>query len=205
MNVLKKYTWLVGTLMRAGDKGLTLEQIADRWNATDELHEEGAFARRSFHRHRSEILDLFGIEVECYMDGGQYRYRLADDGGREYFRQWMMDSIAVHHVVADSREAAQYIMVEATDSRMLPALLEALKEQRTLKFTYAPYWSEAPYDYSGVQPYALKMFERRWYLIARRDGDYRIFALDRMSKVEQQAETYKRDPKFDLKEMFEGA
>ena len=24
MNVLKKYTWLVGTLMRAGDKGLTL-------------------------------------------------------------------------------------------------------------------------------------------------------------------------------------
>ena len=190
--------------MRAGDKGLTLEQIANRWNATDELHEEGAFARRSFHRHRSEILDLFGIEVECYMDGGEYRYRLADDGGREYFRQWMMDSIAVHHVVADSGEAAQYIMEEATDSRMLPALLEALKEQRTLKFTYAPYWCEAPYDYSGVQPYALKMFERRWYLIARRDGDYRIFALDRMSKVEQQEETYKRDPKFDLKEMFEG-
>ena len=205
MNVLKKYTWLVGTLMRAGDKGLTLEQIADRWNATEELHEEGAFARRSFHRHRSEIMDLFGIEIECYVDGGQYRYRLADDGGREYFRQWMMDSIAVHHVVADSREAAQYIMVEATDSRMLPALLEALKEQRTLKFTYQPYWSESPYDYSGVQPYALKMFERRWYLIARRDGDYRIFALDRMSKVEVQDETYKRDPKFDLKEMFEGA
>ena len=50
MNVLKKYTWLVGTLMRAGDKGLTLEQIGDRWNATEELHEEGAFARRSFHR-----------------------------------------------------------------------------------------------------------------------------------------------------------
>ena len=85
MNVLKKYTWLVGTLMRAGDKGLTLEQIGDRWNATEELHEEGAFARRSFHRHRSEIMDLFGIGIECYMDGGQYRYRLADDGGREYF------------------------------------------------------------------------------------------------------------------------
>lgn len=204
MNVLKKYTWLVGTLMRAGDKGLTLEQIGDRWNATEELHEEGAFARRSFHRHRSEIMDLFGIEIECYIDGGQYRYRLADDGGREYFRQWMMDSIAVNHVVADSREAAQYILVEPTDSRMLPMLLEALKEQRTLNFTYHPYWSESPYSYSGVQPYALKMFERRWYLIARRDGEYRIFALDRMTKVELQDETYKRDPKFDLEKMFEG-
>lgn len=204
MNVLKKYTWLVGTLMRAGDKGLTLEQIGDRWNATDELHEEGAFARRSFHRHRSEIMDLFGIEIECYIDGGQYRYRLADDGGREYFRQWMMDSIAVSHVVADNREAAQYILVEPTDSRMLPLLLEALKEQRSLNFTYQPYWSESPYSYSGVQPYALKMFERRWYLIARRDGEYRIFALDRMTKVELQDETYKRDPKFDMEKMFEG-
>lgn len=204
MNVLKKYTWLVGTLMRAGDKGLTLEQIGDRWNATEELHEEGAFARRSFHRHRSEIMDLFGIEIECYVDGGQYRYRLADDGGREYFRQWMMDSIAVNHIVADSREAAQYILVEPTDSRMLPMLLEALKEQRTLNFTYQPYWSESPYSYSGVQPYALKMFERRWYLIARRDGEYRIFALDRMTKVELQEETYKRNPKFDMEKMFEG-
>lgn len=204
MNVLKKYTWLVGTLMRAGDKGLTLEQIGDRWNATEELHEEGAFARRSFHRHRSEIMDLFGIEIECYVDSGQYRYRLADDGGREYFRQWMMDSIAVNHVVADSREAAQYILVEPTDSRMLPLLLEALKEQRSLNFTYQPYWSESPYSYSGVQPYALKMFERRWYLIARRDGEYRIFALDRMTKVELQDETYKRDPKFDMEKMFEG-
>ena len=204
MNVLKKYTWLVGTLMRAGDKGLTLEQIGDRWNATEELHEEGAFARRSFHRHRSEIMDLFGIEIECYVDGGQYRYRLADDGGREYFRQWMMDSIAVNHIVADSREAAQYILVEPTDSRMLPMLLEALKEQRTLNFTYQPYWSESPYSDSGVQPYALKMFERRWYLIARRDGEYRIFALDRMTKVELQEETYKRNPKFDMEKMFEG-
>lgn len=204
MNVLKKYTWLVGTLMRAGDKGLTLEQIGDRWNATEELHEEGAFARRSFHRHRSEIMDLFGIEIECYVDSGQYRYRLADDGGREYFRQWMMDSIAVNHIVADSREAAQYILVEPTDSRMLPLLLEALKEQRTLNYTYQPYWSESPCSYSGVQPYALKMFERRWYLIARRDGEYRIFALDRMTKVELQEETYKRNPKFDMEKMFEG-
>lgn len=38
MNVLKKYTWLVGTLMRAGDKGLTLEQIGNRWDRTSSCH-----------------------------------------------------------------------------------------------------------------------------------------------------------------------
>ena len=204
MNVLKKYTWLVGTLMRAGDKGLTLEQIGNRWNATEELHEEGAFARRSFHRHRSEIMDLFGIEIECYVDGGQYRYRLADDGGREYFRQWMMDSIAVNHIVADSREAAQYISVEPTNDTALPILLEALKEQRMVSFDYKPYWKESATHYFNFQPHALKMFERRWYLIGRYNKTHRTFALDRMTKVEVQDETYKRDPKFDLNKLFEG-
>ena len=204
MNVLKKYIWLVDIVMRAGNKGLTLEQIGDRWDADDEMHDNGAFARRTFHRHRNEIADLFGIEIECYSDGSDFRYRIADSGGNEYFRRWLLDSIAANRIVTDSREAAQYVLVEPTDSRMLPMLLEALKEQCTLNFSYQPYWSESPYSYSGVQPYALKMFERRWYLIARRDGEYRFFALDRMTKVELQDETYKRDPKFDLKKMFEG-
>ncbi len=205
MTPLKKYIWLVDTVMRAGEKGVTLRQIAERYKKDENISEGEPYARRTFLRHRDEVLDLFGIEIECYSDGSEYRYRIADNGGREYFRKWMMDSIAVNHVVADSREAAQYVLVEPTDSRMLPMLLEALKEQRTLNFTYQPYWSESPYSYSGVQPYALKMFERRWYLIARRDGEYRFFALDRMTKVELQDETYKRDPKFDLKKMFEGA
>ena len=201
MNILKKYIWLVNTVMRAGEKGLTLKQVQELY----EHHDEGeSYARRTFQRHREEVLDLFGIEIECYSDGSDFRYRIADTGGNDYFRRWLLDSIAVNRIVTDSRKAAQYILVEPTDSRMLPLLLEALKEQRTLNFTYQPYWSESPYSYSGVQPYALKMFERRWYLIARRDSEYRIFALDRMSSVEMQETTYKRDPKFDMEKMFEG-
>lgn len=34
MNVLKKYIRLVDTIMRAGEKGLTLEQIGDLWDAS---------------------------------------------------------------------------------------------------------------------------------------------------------------------------
>ena len=36
MTPLKKYFWLVDTIMRAGDKWLTLDQIGARWNAGDE-------------------------------------------------------------------------------------------------------------------------------------------------------------------------
>lgn len=39
MTPLKKYIWLVDTVMRAGDKGLTLEQIGEKWDGDDEMHD----------------------------------------------------------------------------------------------------------------------------------------------------------------------
>ena len=205
MTPLKKYIWLVDTVMRAGDKGLTLRQIAEQYERDENISEGEPYARRTFQRHRDEILDLFGIEIECYIDGGEHRYRIADNCNNEYFRRWLLDSIAVNRIVTDSREAAQYISVEATNDTVLPTLLGALKEQRMVSFNYKPYWKESATHYFNFQPHALKMFEHRWYLIGRYNKTHRTFALDRMSNVEMQEESFRRDTKFDLEKMFAGA
>ena len=206
MTPLKKYIWLVDTIMRAGDKGLTLEQIGNRWNADDEMHDEGAFAKRSFHRHRNEIKDLFGIEIESYGNGHEFRYRIADDGGNDYFRRWMMNSIAVNRIVTDSQDMAQYVALESYHDTSLSTLLQAMKELRMVSFTYSPYWAEKPLLYFNFKPHALKMFERRWYLIGcyGSNKEQRIFALDRIIDCELQEDTYRRDPKFNLEDMFDG-
>ena len=206
MTPLKKYIWLVDTIMRAGDKGLTLEQIGNQWNADDEMHDEGAFARRSFHRHRNEIKNLFGIEIESYGNGHEFRYRIADDGSNDYFRRWMINTIAVNRIITDSHEIAQYISLETSNETSLPTFLQAIKEQRMVSFTYNPYWKDEPSLYYNFKPHALKMFERRWYLIGYYGSDkaHRIYALDRISNCELQEDTYRRDPKFNLEEMFDG-
>lgn len=206
MTPLKKYIWLVDTIMRAGDKGLTLEQIGNRWNADDEMHDEGVFAKRSFHRHRNEIKDLFGIEIESYGNGHEFRYRIADDGGNDYFRRWMMNSIAVNRIVTDSQEMAPYVALESYHDTSLSTLLQAMKEHRMVSFTYNPYWAEKPLLYFNFKAHALKMFERRWYLIGcyGSSKEQRIFALDRISDCELQEDTYRRDPKFSLEGMFDG-
>ena len=206
MTPLKKYIWLVDTIMRAGEKGLTLEQIGARWNADDEMHDEGAFAKRSFHRHRNEIKDLFGIEIESYGNGHEFRYRIADDGKNNYFRRWMMDSIAVNRIVTDSQDMAPYIALESYHDAALSTLLQAMKEQRMVSFTYNPYWAEKPLLYYNFKVHALKMFERRWYLIGSYGSskEQRIFALDRISDCEIQEDGYQRDPKFSIEKMFDG-
>lgn len=206
MTPLKKYIWLVDTIMRAGEKGLTLEQIGDRWDYDDEMHDNGAFAKRSFHRHRNEIEDLFGIRIESYGNGHEFRYRIADDGNNDYFRRWMMGSIAVNRILADSKDIAQYIALESYHDTSLPTLLQAIKEQRMVSFSYNPYWAEKPLPYYNFKAHALRMFERRWYLIGcyGSSKEQRIYALDRISNCELQEDTYRRDPKFNLEDMFDG-
>ena len=191
--------------MRAGEKGLTLRQIAERYEQDENISDGEPYARRTFQRHRDEVLDLFGIEIECYSDGSEYRYRIADNSSNDYFRRWLLDSIAVNRIVTDSREVARYISIESTNNAALPIVLEALKEQQLVSFDYKPYWKESSTHYFNFQPHALKMFERRWYLIGRYHKTHRTFALDRMTNVALQEENFKRDPKFDLEKMFSGS
>ena len=207
MTPLKKYIWLVDTLMRSRDRGLTMEQLEERWNCDDEMRDQGPFAKRTFHRHRHEIRDLFGIDIEQFCSGRDYRYRIGETSDGESFQRWLLDSVAVNRIVADSKDAAQYIAIEKTHSENLPALLEALKEQRMVCFDYTPYWADHTTHYYDFRSYALKMFERRWYLIGCYGTEHppRIFALDRMSNVELQEESYTRDPAFSLEKMFHDA
>ena len=185
MTPLKKYIWLVDTVMKAGNVGLTLHQIADAYYFNDDINGGRLYSDRTFHRHREEIKDIFGIEIECYVSGGVYRYRIADSGKNGYFRQWMLNAIAVNRIVMDSQELAQYIAIEESHTDPLPAILQAMKEMRMMKFDYGPYW-------------------RDWYVVGKytEDMPHHIFALDRISNIEIQEETYTRDPDFDVEEMF---
>ena len=206
MNPLKKYIWLVDTVMRAGNTGLTLQQISDAYYYNDEINSGKPYSDRTFHRHREEIKYIFGIEIECYSAGGQYRYRIVDSGKNEYFRRWLLDSIAVNRIVNDSKDVAKLIDLENVNTEYLPAVLQALKEQRMVEFDYKPYWAEVATHYFGFQTHAVKMFERRWYLIGRykKDMPYIILALDRISHFNMTKETFRRDHDFDLEKMFDG-
>lgn len=206
MTTLKKYIWLVETLMRAGDTGLTLNQISDAYQYDDEVSNGEKYIRRTFHRHRKEVKEIFGIEIDCYQNGADWRYRIADNGDNDYFRRWLMDSIAVNRIVSDSRDTAQYISIESANTEHLPAVLQALKEQHLVEFDYKPYWADTATHYFNFQPHAVKMYERRWYLIGRfkTEMPHIIFALDRVSNLEIKEETFRRDPGFNIEEMFDG-
>ena len=54
--LLQKYIWLVQTFIRAGQKGLSLREIEDRWEGRFDL----PYSRRTFNNHRDAVDEVFG-------------------------------------------------------------------------------------------------------------------------------------------------
>lgn len=64
-------------------------------------------------------------------------------------------------------------------------LLHAIKNQYQIKFSYQKFW-EDHLSLRNVEPYALKEFKNRWYVLAKdlNDKQVKSFALDRLSDLD---------------------
>lgn len=64
-------------------------------------------------------------------------------------------------------------------------LLHAIKNQYQIKFSYQKFW-EDHLSLRNVEPYALKEFKNRWYVLAKdlKDKQVKSFALDRLSDLD---------------------
>jgi predicted DNA-binding transcriptional regulator YafY len=84
-----------------------------------------------------------------------------------------------------------------------------MKENRVLNITYHSYWKDEENNFD-VQPYCIKLFRQRWYLVARSTDPYfyekgpMIYALDRIINLHQTEETFKMPKDWDAEEYFEG-
>ena len=84
-----------------------------------------------------------------------------------------------------------------------------MKENRVLNITYHSYWKNEENNFD-VQPFCVKLFRQRWYLVARSTYSYyyekgpRIYALDRIHALHTTNETFEMPKDWSAKEYFDG-
>lgn len=85
-------------------------------------------------------------------------------------------------------------------------ILEAMRQNREIEILYSPFYRAVP-KLHHVQPYAVRVNQRRWYLLAKNSegGKPYHLALDRMIKVEMTDKHFDFDPKFDVEEYYDAA
>lgn len=194
-NLLNKYVWLVETIYKA--RRITFEEINEKWLETD-MSEGVEIARRTFHKWRIAVEEMFGLIIECERRGG-YHYYIENDHEitKNNIRNWVLNTISAGNVMMNSLQLKDRILLEdiPAGQDFLQTVLTAMKNSHPLNICYQSYWKKEK-DPFLVEPYCVKLFKQRWYLVGN-SPEYEkifIFALDRIIRMEIEEEKSFRIP-----------
>ncbi len=201
--LFREYIWLVNTIRKAGR--ISLADINEKWEATD-MSGGVPFARTTFNRHKDAIEDIFGIYIDCDRKNG-YKYFI---GNEEVLREdsvqnWMLSTLSVNNMISESLSLQDRILLEniPSDGAHLHKVIDAMKQGCLVELHYKRY-SSVEAKVSVVAPYCIKLFRRRWYLLARYEGGgFAILSFDRIGKVDILKEHFEVEKDFDAAEFFQ--
>ena len=201
--LVEKYVFLVQTFVEAGDRGLSLQEIQDRW----EDRYGTAYARRSFLNHRAAVEEVFGIVINCDRSTNRYRIDRSESAvDRRAAVDYLIDTFTVNSLLTLGKERLSgRVAVEEVPSgqKFLTTLMQAMLDNAVLRLSYRKYLS-AETDIRTIRPYAVKEFEKRWYVVAysEEQGALRSYALDRVVSLERTGERFRMPAGFDIDKTF---
>ena len=182
--LFKEYIWLVNTIYQTGK--ISFAEINEKWLRT-EMSGGVEIARTTFNRHKDAIEDIFGIIIDCDKKDG-FKYYIANKSvlREDTIQNWMLSSMTVHTAVQEGVSLQKRILLEEIPSgyKYLQPILEAMKSSHCISFAYQKYNDAEVKTYPVAEPYCLKLYKQRWYLLTKIDQQFRTFSLDRIKSLD---------------------
>ena len=204
--LIDKYVFLLQTFAEAGGRGLSLEEVSSRW----ESRYGEAYPRRSFINHRKAIEDIFGIVITCNRSTNRYLIDAADSAmDKREAVEYLINTFTVNSLLTLGKERLSgRVAVEDVPSgaRWLTTVMQAMLDGACLKIGYRKYLSDET-ESRDIRPYAVKEFEKRWYIVAFSDKaqSLRTYSMDRVVSLERNGKQFRMPVGFNVDELFEGS
>ena len=208
-SLISKYVWIIETIYKA--KRISFKELNEKW-LNDDISRGADMPKRTFDNWRYVIWDMFGINI-INENRGEYHYYIEneEDISRNGLRSWLYNTFCVSNALANSQSIKDRILLEYVPSgqEYLQTILDAMKRNNVLNMTYHSYWKNEENNFD-VQPFCVKLFRQRWYLVARSTYPYyyekgpRIYALDRIQSLCRKDETFKMPENWDANAYFDG-
>lgn len=196
-----RYIWLLNTLLDSDP--LSFEEIALLWQ--DDPLSDGELPLRTFHEHRKGIKEMFGIDIECKKSDG-FRYYVKNPGALSQKRlaKWLLNAYRVPKEFATYNRMQDRVILEEIPGgkAYVDPVLEALQREVMIVVDYQSY--DGPHEIYNVCPYALKAYDRRWYLLGyiKEKDAIRSIALDRILDLKITNKTFDRPKDFDARKYY---
>lgn len=204
--LVEKYVFLVQAFVEAGDNGLTWGQIQRKW----EGRYNQSYPRRSFINHRDAIAQLFGIVITCDRSTNVYRIDRSESAiDRQEAADYLINTFTVNSLLTLGKERLSgRVSVEDVPSgqKFLIPVMQAMLDNATLSLQYKKYQSTKA-EARRIHPYAVKEFEKRWYIVAYSEEGQglRTYAMDRIVAIEPTGDHFQMPKNFDVDTLFEAS
>ena len=197
---LEMLSWLVGQFRKAGETGITFDELMDK--LVEEPNLEKMLSKRTFHNYLKELRDRFGIKIECDKrlqydvvrkalseENKRYRYRIVEDPKSDN-AQWTMPFIMAFETAAaikqlhDSEENKKYMYIDcrATGIENMYILLDAIRQQKCVELYYHSR-NGFPYKQDCFEPRGLVLKDYVWYVLGHNYRMETIWPLSSISGV----------------------
>ena len=202
-DLFNRYIWLVDTIYQA--HGITFEEINKKWLRSS-MSEGMELPLKTFHNHRKAIEDMFDINIVCDKRRG-YKYYIenTDDMKKGGIRTWLLNTFAVNNLINEAHHLKRRIVFEQIPSgqKFLTPLIESMRDSQSVILRYKSFWRQDEYSVE-VEPYIVKVFRQRWYLLARNTSKdvLRIYALDRIQGLRQTEKKFSLPKDFSAEKYF---
>ena len=201
-----RYIWLLDTLLNSSP--LTIDEINMLWENCP--LSDGPIPLRTFHEQRKGIKEMFGVEIVCDRSHGNVYYvKNPEVLERRKVAKWLLYKYSIPQGFATFNSMKDRIILEEIPlgTSFLDDIIEAMQKNMELRIDYQRYEGEQGEEHLQtfhIQPYALKVFNRRWYLlgfIKEKDG-LRTIALDRILYLEVLTTSFSLPEDFDARKYF---
>lgn len=162
------------------------------------------FSKRTLQRDLKEIRNVFGIDIEYSKTNKGYYISQSETENMNFQR--MIEAFDMFNSLNLAQDLTPFIHLEKRrpqGTENLYGLLHAIKNKRKIKFTYRKFWEEEV-SKRLVEPYALKEFRNRWYIMAKDSNENTIksFALDRLANLEITSQPYQYPDNYSIEQKY---
>jgi predicted DNA-binding transcriptional regulator YafY len=169
----------------------------------------GPIPLRTFHEQRKGIKEMFGVEIVCDRSHGNVYYvKNPEVLEKQKVAKWLLHKYSIPQEFATFNSMKDRVLLEEIPlgTAFLDAIIEAMKQNVELKVDYQRYENkkEEHLQTFHIQPYALKVFNRRWYLLGylKEQEGLRTIALDRILDLKILSTSFELPEDFDARKYF---
>lgn len=182
----------------------TFDEIADYLSRESELQSYNFnVSKRTFQRDLDDIRSLFNIDIQYDFSGKVYSINNEE---QQEVNDRILEAFDTFNALNVSDRLSKYIHFEKRrpqGTENLYGLLHSIKNGFQINFSYQKFWDDVA-EKRSFEPYALKEFKNRWYVIGKdlKDEKIKSFALDRLTDLHITKRAFKYPKDFDIEEYY---